>query len=92
MTSKAQDPSKWWNSLRVRLIVMMTLALLPVGLIAIYQTRAVTEKARRNAELALLALVDQSALKEKLAIQRAFGAADAIAALDKTGRYKGKLK
>ena len=59
---------------------MMTLALLPVGLIAIYQTRAVTEKARRNAELALLALVDQSALNERLAIQRAFGAADAIAA------------
>ena len=81
MTPKRQEPSKWWNSLRIRLVVMMSLALLPVGLIAIYQTRAVSEKARRNTELALMALVEQSALEERLAIQRAFGAADGVAAI-----------
>lgn len=60
---------------------MMSLALLPVGLIAIAQTRAVTEKVRRNTELALLATVEQSAVEERLAIQRALGVADSVAVM-----------
>ena len=79
MSSKVPKEHRWWNSLRARLIVMISLALLPVGLMAILQTRNVTEKARRNAELALLAMVEQSALQERLVIQRAFGVADGIA-------------
>lgn len=74
-----RDVASWWNSLQVRLVIMMSLALLPIGLIAITQTREVTEKARSNTELAMLALVEQSALMERLAIQRALGAAEAIA-------------
>lgn len=81
MTRKADPPVKWWNSLRVRLLAIMSLALLPIGLIAIDQTRKVTENARRNSELALLALVEGAALQERLAIQRAFGAATSIVAL-----------
>jgi two-component sensor histidine kinase len=64
----------------VRLLVMMSLALLPVGLIAITQTRAVSQNTLRNSELALLARVERSALNERLAIQRAMGAANTIAA------------
>ncbi|MEC7259152.1 MAG: hypothetical protein VXW58_15170, partial [Pseudomonadota bacterium] len=80
MTTETNDRARWWNSLHVRLLVMMSLALLPVGLIAITQTRAVSENTLRNSELALLARVERSALNERLAIQRAMGAANTIAA------------
>ncbi|MHA6263315.1 sensor histidine kinase [Arenibacterium sp. CAU 1754] len=81
MTKQADPPVKWWNSLRVRLIAIMSLALLPVGLIAIGQTKAVTENAHRKTELSLLAIVENAALEERLSIHRALGAADTIVAL-----------
>ncbi|MBL3701493.1 hypothetical protein GI582_02175 [Sulfitobacter sp. BDSS02] len=81
MSSEVPKEHRWWNSLRARLIVMISLALLPVGLMATLQTRNVTEKARRNAELALLAVVEQAALRERLVIQRAYGVADGIAGI-----------
>lgn len=69
----------WFKSLRMRLAAMMSLALLPVGLIAVMQTNSVSEKARENAELAMLGLTETAAVNERLLIQRAFGAAAVLA-------------
>merc|ERR1711916_51692 len=81
VTSSGLDRSRWWNGLRFRLVIMMSVALLPIGLIAVTQTRAVSEEVRRNTELALLAGIEQTAFHERLDIQRAFGVADSVAAL-----------
>lgn len=79
MTEKRHSGlARWWHSLSARLVLMMSLALLPVGLIAVYQAREVTQRAQRNAELALLALMEQVALEERLEIQRAQGAVRAL--------------
>ncbi|WP_297340474.1 sensor histidine kinase [Pseudophaeobacter sp.] len=59
----------------------MSLALLPIGLIAVSQTKNVSREARENAELALLALTEQAALQERLLIKRAFGAAVSLGTL-----------
>lgn len=59
---------------------MMSLALLPIGLIAVMQTISVANKARENAATALLIRTEQAALQERMVIQRAFGAARGFAA------------
>ena len=60
---------------------MLSLALLPVGLIAVLQAQNVAAKARVNAELALLALTEQAAVQERLAIGQAFGTEAVLALL-----------
>ncbi|MDW4499896.1 histidine kinase dimerization/phosphoacceptor domain -containing protein [Sulfitobacter sp. D35] len=76
-----QMDAKWYHSLRFRMLGLMSLALLPIGLIAISQTQSVSEKAQENAELALLVLTESAALEQRLVIQRAFGAAQGLSAL-----------
>ncbi|MFG5381253.1 sensor histidine kinase [Yoonia sp. R2-816] len=65
----------WLNSLRVQIVLLMTLALFPLGSVAIFQTSRVAAEAERNADLALLALTEKAAKSEELIIQRALGAA-----------------
>ena len=57
---------------------MLSLALLPLGLIAVVQTQSVASQARDNAELALLALTEQAASGERLALREAIGSARAL--------------
>ncbi|MGJ8546557.1 MAG: sensor histidine kinase [Sulfitobacter sp.] len=79
MTPEDSYPRRWFYSLRLRLAVMLSLALLPIGLIAVLQTKSVSDKARENAELALLVLTETAALNERLLIQRAIGSATLLA-------------
>ncbi len=72
---------KWYNSLQAQILFLLTIALLPLGTVAIYQTNQVANEARRNAELALLALTEQAAQTEEEIIQRAIGTADFLASL-----------
>lgn len=65
----------WLSSLRPRAIVFVTLALLPIGLIAIYQSNTVAEEVRLRSELSLLALTERAARQERQLIERGFGAA-----------------
>ncbi|WP_145991871.1 sensor histidine kinase [Neptunicoccus cionae] len=81
MSETIETNLKWYKSLRIRLVLMMSLALLPIGLIALIQTNSVSTKARQNEELALLALTEQAALQERLVIQSAFGAARGMGAM-----------
>lgn len=71
---------KWYNGLRVQIVCLLTLALLPLGTIAIYQTNRVATEAERKAELALLALTERAANAEALIIARAIGSARGLAA------------
>jgi len=77
--SEDQTP-RWYKSLRFRMAVMMSLAMLPIGMIAVSQTRSVTEQAQQNSELALLGLTEQAAAEERIVIQRAFGLASGVGA------------
>ena len=63
------------RSLSARLLVMLTIALLPLGLIAVYQTLKVIEEAQRIAESDFLARTVQAADAEISLIRRAHGVA-----------------
>ncbi|UWR01298.1 sensor histidine kinase (plasmid) [Rhodobacteraceae bacterium S2214] len=71
-------PKRWYHGLRARVILMLSLAAFPIGMIAVFQTTRLAETADENAELALLALSDQAVQAERLLIQRAFGAANML--------------
>ncbi|MGR3760264.1 sensor histidine kinase [Roseobacteraceae bacterium NS-SX3] len=58
----------------------MTIALLPLGLIALYQTNAVVEEASRLTQSAVLARTESTASQERERLQRAGGAAGGLAA------------
>lgn len=72
---------RWYNSLRVLTVMLMTLALFPLGAVAIYQTNRVAAEAQNNAQLALLAITGRAAKAEELLIERAFGAARVFATI-----------
>jgi two-component sensor histidine kinase len=80
MTKRQAGPHapKWYRGLRARLTLMLSIAALPIGLIAVFQTNRLAETADKNAELALLALSDQAVQSERLLIQRARGAAEML--------------
>ena len=73
----------WWNGLRVRLAILLTVALLPIGLIAIWQTEQVADTASQTNEQALIALTETAAQQERLAMERAFGAARLLSKIAK---------
>ena len=70
-----------FRGLAFRMLLFLTLALLPFGLISVVQTREIVRQAESNAELSLLALTDQAASAEQSIFQEAFGAAEALSAL-----------
>lgn len=70
-----------FKGLAFRILLFLTLALLPFGLIAVFQTREIARQANSNSELSLLALTDQAASAERSIFQEAFGAAEALSAL-----------
>ncbi len=63
------------RSLPVRLIGLMTLALLPLGLISLYQTRSVIDRAEDLARGALIAEARQAVALERRVLIEAVGAA-----------------
>ena len=70
-----------FRGLAFRILLFLTLALLPFGLIAIVQTQEIARQAERNAELSLLGLTEQSSGPERTTIQQAFGTAEALASV-----------
>jgi len=65
----------WYKRLSVQLVALLTLALLPLGSIALFQTNRVAVEADRTAGLAVLGLTERAARTEQLLIERAVGAA-----------------
>jgi two-component sensor histidine kinase len=68
------------RGLAVRVLFFLSLALLPIGLIAIVQTRQISDQSQASAELSLLAVTEQASGAERRVLQEAFGAAEALAA------------
>jgi two-component system, sensor histidine kinase PdtaS len=68
------------GSLRTRLILLLTLALLPIGAVAVYQTMNVVGEAHRLAERDVLARTARAAGRLQAVLQRAFGAAEGLGA------------
>jgi len=65
----------WYRRLSIQLIALLSLALLPLGLVALFQTNRVAAEADRTEGLALLGLTERAARGEQLLIERAVGAA-----------------
>ena len=79
------EPVRPWyrprlDGLAPRVAAYLSLALLPLGLIALYQTREYQEETEERAELSLLALTEQGAAGVGTAIERAIGAGQALQA------------
>lgn len=72
-------PVRRW-SLNARLLLFLSLALLPLGIVAIFQTVQVIEETRRLAERDVLARSAQAASAQRALVERAFGSAEAAGA------------
>ncbi|MFK7878468.1 sensor histidine kinase [Roseobacter sp.] len=70
-----------FRGLAFRILVFLSLALLPFGLIAVFQTREIARQADTNAELSLLGLTEQASGAERTIIQEGFGAAEALSSI-----------
>lgn len=70
-----------FRGLTFRVLLFLSLALLPIGLISVVQTREIADQNMVNAELSLLAITEQASSTESRMIQEAFGAADALASV-----------
>ncbi len=83
-TSGVRDRSTkvggWFSAhgLVLRVLAFLTIALMPIGLIAIYQTSEFQRETARRAELSLLALTAQAGAPVEQTIERAFGVAEAL--------------
>lgn len=77
-------PARFAQRLGVRVVVLLSIALLPIGLIAMFQTRQMAEVARERAELTLLALTEQAVATDRMLTQRALGSARALATVAPT--------
>ncbi|MCF7727469.1 sensor histidine kinase [Sulfitobacter sp. M220] len=72
-----------FRGLAFRVLLFLSLALLPIGLIAVVQTREIADQSLENAELSLLAITEQASTLENGTIREAFGAAAALASVVK---------
>ena len=61
-----------------RAMALVSVALLPLGVIAIWQTDQIIKDQRVTAERALLAITEKAAARERRVIERAIGAAAAM--------------
>lgn len=77
MPQSANTP--WFRSLSFRIAGILSLALVPIGSIAIYQTNEVSSQAEEVTQLSLLALTQQGVEEERAVLQQAFGATAALA-------------
>lgn len=70
-----------FGGLAFRVLLFLSLALLPIGLIAVVQTREIAEQSRNTAELSLIAVTEQAAATERTVLQEAFGAGRALSSV-----------
>lgn len=68
----------WHRRLAVRLIFFLSVALIPVGLVAVLQTGDIVRQARERDSNALISLTRDAAFAQREAIQRAFGKATGL--------------
>lgn len=76
-----------FRGLTFRVLFFLSLALLPIGLIAIIQTQQISKEMQNNAELSLLAVAEQAAFAETEILRNAFDAAETLGPVVKSKRY-----
>lgn len=81
MTIRAAKGDAWGGGLTPRVVLFLSIALLPIGLLAIVQTREYQRAAYNSAELALMAVTEQAVSNESEIIEKAVGATVALAAV-----------
>ena len=69
------------RGLRFRVAAVLALALLPIGVVGILQTRDLSQEVRIRTELTLQALPARASFGERQVIERAFGAAEALSSV-----------
>ncbi len=75
------DHGAWHRRLPARVLFFLTLALVPLGVIGIFQNAELFEASEERSELSLLALTERAASGERQLIERTFGAAEALDAV-----------
>ncbi|WP_298921950.1 histidine kinase dimerization/phosphoacceptor domain -containing protein [uncultured Roseobacter sp.] len=70
-----------FRGLAFRILIFLSLALLPFGLIAVVQTREIARQAEISTELSLIGLTEQASGAERTIIQEGFGAAEALSSI-----------
>ncbi|QUJ75952.1 sensor histidine kinase [Sulfitobacter albidus] len=73
--------TKLFGGLAFRVLLFLSLALLPIGLIAVMQNREIADQSQTTAELSLIGATEQAVQGERGAIQEAIGAAQALATI-----------
>ncbi|NDV99427.1 sensor histidine kinase [Salipiger sp. PrR002] len=68
------------TGLAARIILFLSLALVPIGVVAYFQTSKLAEETRLRSQLSLVALTEAAALGERETILRAQGGAQALGA------------
>ncbi|EPX85058.1 sensor histidine kinase [Salipiger mucosus] len=68
------------SGLAARIILFLSLALVPIGVVAYFQTAKLQEETRLRSQLSLVALTEAAALGERETILRAQGGAQALGA------------
>lgn len=81
MPTRLKAAVRWSRTLPARIVFLMTIAMLPVGLIAIYQTQVVIESARTLNRAALMSQIDSEAARERELIEHALAASQGLAVL-----------
>jgi two-component sensor histidine kinase len=69
------------RGLAARVLLFLSLALLPIGIIAIVQTRAISDQSRASAELSLIGATEIATSGEQQIFQDAFSAAKALSSV-----------
>lgn len=69
------------GGLAFRVLLFLSLALLPIGLISVIQTREISKQSSLSAELSLLSVTEQAAKTERTVFQEAFGAVQALGSI-----------
>lgn len=78
--------NSFFGGLTFRVLLFLSMALLPIGLIAFVQTQQIADQSQRSAELSLIAVTEQAAAVERTALQEALGAGRALASVVKLMR------
>lgn len=72
---------EFFGSLTARLLALLTLVLMPLGAIAVFQTSALSTQLEERAKLSLLASASAAVNERTVLFQRLFGAAEAVSAI-----------
>lgn len=81
MRTRLKNLSRATRSLSARIAVLMTVAMLPVGLIAVYQTQAVIDSARQQSRTSLMSQIRSEAAAERELIENAVATSNGLAVL-----------